>query len=424
MRITTIDQDKSSSLSLLDMGEMTQKLARRAIVTILENLNVGALVLEEAGQVTWFGNREDKRVTARIAVKDPAAFLSILRDGSTGAGEAYMLGYWDTPDLLEVVRLFVLNMHTLQDMSKKQPFWRQVAGKMFHALRPNSTIGSRKNIAAHYDLSNDFFSLFLDSTMAYSAGIFKSPEDSLEQASINKFQHICERLQLTPEDHLLEIGTGWGGLAIHAAKNFGCRVTTTTISHEQYLHACQWVKREGLEDKITLLEKDYRELDGKYDKLVSVEMIEAVGVKYYDEYFRTCNSLLKEDGLMLIQAITISDQRFEQSVNSIDFIKRYIFPGGQLPSNAVITDRLASQTNMQMIGMEDITLDYARTLQAWRERFWQRIDDVRNLGSDEIFIRMWNYYLCFCEGGFRERAIHTAQFLLAKPQFRNLPRIS
>jgi len=184
------------------------------------------------------------------------------------------------------------------------------------------------------------------------------------------------------------------------------------------------VKQEGLEDKITLLEKDYRELDGKYDKLVSVEMIEAVGVKYYDEYFRTCNNLLKEDGLMLIQAITISDQRFEQSVNSIDFIKRYIFPGGQLPSNAVITDRLASQTNMQMIGMEDITLDYARTLQAWRERFWQSIDDVRSLGSDDIFIRMWNYYLCFCEGGFRERAIHTAQFLMAKPQFRNLPRIS
>lgn len=424
MRITAIDQDKSNSLSLLDMGELSHKLARRAIVAILENLSVGSLVLEEAGQVTWFGNREDTLVTARIAVKDPAAFLSILRDGSTGAGEAYMLGYWDTPDLLEVVRLFVLNMHTLQDMSKKQPLLRQLAGKMFHALRPNSTEGSKKNIAAHYDLSNDFFSLFLDSTMAYSAGIFKTSEDSLEQASLNKFHHICERLQLTPEDHLLEIGTGWGGLAIHAAKNFGCRVTTTTISHEQYLHACQWVKQEGLEDKITLLEKDYRELDGKYDKLVSVEMIEAVGVKYYDEYFRTCNNLLKEDGLMLIQAITISDQRFEQSVNSIDFIKRYIFPGGQLPSNAVITDRLASQTNMQMIGMEDITLDYARTLQAWRERFWQSIDDVRSLGSDDIFIRMWNYYLCFCEGGFRERAIHTAQFLMAKPQFRNLPRIS
>lgn len=423
MRITAVDQDKAVSKPLFNMTE----LSRKAVHTILGKLTVGTLVLEEQGQVIHFGNKSDTTVTASIQVKDPAAYLAVLKDGSTGAGEAYMLGQWESPDLLEVIRLFVLNMHTLQAMGNKQPLWRKVASKLYHAYRDNSLTGAKRNISAHYDLSNDFFSLFLDPTMAYSSGIFKTDSDTLHDASLNKFQHICERLQLKPEDHLLEIGTGWGGLAIHAAKHFGCKVTSTTISHEQFVHARKWVESEGLSDQITLLEKDYRELDGlsqQYDKLVSVEMIEAVGAKYYDEYFQTCNRLVKDNGLMLIQAITISDQRFEQSVNSIDFIKRYIFPGGQLPSNAVIADRIATQTDMQLIGMEDITLDYARTLKAWRERFWHGIDDVRRLGTDEIFIRMWNYYLCFCEGGFRERVIHTGQFLMAKPGFRDLPRIA
>ena len=420
MRITAVDQSKPTLTSLINMTD----LSRRAVHAILGKLAVGSLVLEEEGQISHFGNSEDDRVAAVINVKNPAAFLSVLRDGSTGAGEAYMLGYWESPDLLEVIRLFVLNMHTLQEMGKQQPLWRRMAGKLFHALRSNSQVGSRRNIAAHYDLSNEFFSLFLDSSMAYSAGIFKKEGDTLHDASINKFQHICERLQLKPEDHLLEIGTGWGGLAVYAARNYGCRVTTTTISHEQYQHACKWVEKEGLKDLITVMEKDYREIEGCYDKLVSVEMIEAVGVKYYDEYFSTCSRMLKNDGLMLIQGITISDQRFEQSVQSIDFIKRYIFPGGQLPSNAVIADKVARKTDMQIIGLEDITMDYARTLKAWRTRFWDQIDEVRKLGTDDVFIRMWNYYLCFCEGGFRERAIHTAQYLIAKPGFRNLPRLT
>ncbi len=418
MRITAVSQSKS----VLPSITMTE-IARRAVHAMLDRLTIGCLILEEKGQVTHFGNREDDTVRAVIHINRPEAWATVIRDGSTGAGEAYMLGYWETPDLLEVVRLFVLNMQTLDAMGRKQPLWRKLAGRLFHAFRANSTVGSRRNISAHYDLSNDFFSLFLDPTMAYSSGIFRTSEDSLHTASLNKFDNICKRLQLKPTDHLLEIGTGWGGLAIHAAKHYGCRVTTTTISHEQYVHATEWVKREGLEDHITLLEKDYRELDGLYDKLVSVEMIEAVGVKYYDTYFATCNRLLKEDGLMLIQAITISDQRFEQSVRSIDFIKRYIFPGGQLPSNALIADKVATQTDMQLIGMQDITLDYAKTLRQWRDNFWRSIDQVRALGCDEIFIRMWEYYLCFCEGGFRERVIHTGQFLLAKPRFRDLPVI-
>lgn len=420
LRITAVNENKFLSLPFIDM----EGLSRKAVHAILNRLSVGSLLLEEKGRTFHFGDKDDKRVAAVIRINDPAAFLTVLKDGSTGAGEAYMLGLWDSPDLLEVIRLFVLNMHTLQDMSRKQPLWRKGAGKLIHTLRKNSLGGSRRNISAHYDLSNRFFRLFLDPTMAYSSAIFKQENDTLEQASVNKFQHICEKLQLSEQDHLLEIGTGWGGLAMYAARYFGCRVTSTTISEEQYLHACECVKKEGLEDKITLLKKDYRELDGSFDKLVSVEMIEAVGVKYYDEYFRTCNRLLKPEGLMLIQAITISDQRFEQSVNHMDFIKRYIFPGGQLPSNAVIAEKVASQTDMQLIGMEDITLDYARTLNAWRQRFWKNIEEVRQLGSDDVFIRMWNYYLCFCEGGFLERVIHTGQFLLAKPGFRSLPRIS
>jgi len=418
VRITTVSEGRRS-LPLTTMNE----LSRRAVHALLSKLSVGSLVLEEDGQVSHFGNRQDERVKATIQVGDPRAFMTVLKDGSTGAGEAYMHGYWDTPDLLEVVRLFVLNMHALNAMGKKQPLWRKAAGKLFHMFRANSVDGSRRNISAHYDLSNDFFSLFLDSTMAYSSAIFKSDTDSLHKASVNKFDHICQRLDLGPKDHLLEIGTGWGGLAVHAAKYYGCKVTTTTISHEQFEHACRWVELEGLEDRVTLLEKDYRELEGQYDKLVSVEMIEAVGAQYYDEYFRTCNRLLKPDGLMLIQAITISDQRFEQSVGSIDFIKRYIFPGGQLPSNAVIADKVATQTDMQIVGLEDITLDYAKTLRCWRDRFWQRIDEVRKLGCDDVFIRMWHYYLCFCEGGFRERVIHTAQVLMAKPEFRQLRQL-
>jgi cyclopropane-fatty-acyl-phospholipid synthase len=259
--------------------------------------------------------------------------------------------------------------------------------------------------------------------MAYSSGIFADEKQSLFEASQKKFKHICDRLQLSAKDHLLEIGTGWGGLAIYAAKHFDCRVTTTTLSKEQYAYAKEWVLREGLEDKVTLLLKDYRELNGQFDKLVSVEMIEAVGAKYYPKYFSKCNELLKEDGLMLIQAITISDQRFQQSVKSMDFIKCYIFPGGQLPSNSVISKHIADDTNMQIVGLEDITLDYAETLKHWRQRFFQQLDSVKKLGIDDTFIRMWEYYLCFCEGGFRERVIHTGQFLVAKPGFRTLPTI-
>jgi cyclopropane-fatty-acyl-phospholipid synthase len=272
----------------------------------------------------------------------------------------------------------------------------------------------------HYDLGNDFFKLFLDPTMMYSSAVFPNQETSLDEASLYKLDLICQKLQLSDKDHLMEIGTGWGGMAIYAAKHYGCRVTTTTISEEQYNYACAAVKREGLEDKITLLLKDYRDLDGDYDKLVSIEMIEAVGHEYYDSYFQKCSELLKPDGLMLIQAITILDQRYKHAKNNVDFIQRYIFPGGCLPSNEVISKSVANKTDLHIVDLHDIGMDYARTLAEWRKRFNGSADQVDSMGFDDVFYRMWEFYLCYCEGGFTERAISAAQFLFAKPYARDV----
>jgi cyclopropane-fatty-acyl-phospholipid synthase len=280
----------------------------------------------------------------------------------------------------------------------------------------NTLKGSRRNIGAHYDLGNELFELFLDETMMYSCGIFERPESSLKEASEAKLERICRKLQLKASDHVIEIGTGWGGFAIYAAKHFGCRVTTTTISQQQYDYALQRVREAGLEDRITLLFRDYRELEGQFDKLVSIEMIEAVGHEHFDTYFRKCSELLKADGMMLLQSITIADQRYPIAKKSIDFIQRYIFPGGCLPSVAALSDSVARKTDMRIYDLEDIGVHYATTLRIWRERFFARLEEVHRLGYPERFIRMWNYYLSYCEGGFRQQAIGTVQLLLTKPR--------
>ena len=418
MRETVLNSDKNLYLK----GTYFPDMVRKAIFAVLENIRYGYLVIQEGEEQFTFGDANSQHeLKAHIIVKDARAYTMVLKNGDLGAGEAYMHGYWSSPQLLEVIRIFVANMQALDKINGQQSLLRRLSGSLYHWLRNNSRKQAKENIAAHYDLSNDFFSLFLDETMAYSAGIFLHADQSLFEASQLKFRHICERLQLDKSDHLLEIGTGWGGLAIYAAKYYGCRVSTTTLSREQYAYAKEWVLREGLQDKITLYLKDYREIEGSFDKLVSVEMIEAVGAKYYSQYFSKCNELLKQDGLMLIQAITISDQRYQSSVNSIDFIKRYIFPGGQLPSNSVISGHIAKDTDMQLIGLEDMSLDYAQTLMHWRKNFMNKLDEVKRLGVDDAFIRMWEYYFCFCEGGFSERVIHTGQFLLAKPGFRKVP---
>ena len=413
--MNTLTTSANSSVSLGLIGN----LAKSQLLKRLQALPHGYLEIEDGEDLYRFGNREGKsQVHAKMVIRDASAYRDIAFGGSLGGGEAYMLDKWSTPNMLELVRLMCINIDFLNQMDGSTPLFQRAGDKLFHWLNSNTEKQARDNISRHYDLSNDFFSLFLDPEMMYSAAIFERPGMSLEQASVHKLDVICHKLELQPEDHLLEIGTGWGGLAVYAARHFGCRVTTTTISREQYETACQRVRDEGLESQITVLFEDYRNLQGSYDKLVSVEMIEAVGHKYYKQYFRGCSNLLKEDGLMLLQAITIPGQRYDHARRSVDFIQRYIFPGGSLPSHEVITSAVRANTDMVIVGMQEIGEDYARTLKIWRDRFLARLDEVRALGFDDYFIRMWNFYLCYCQGGFEERIIGTSQILFAKPQWR------
>lgn len=397
--------------------------AKIFVLSVLSKLDMGRIILEDGETHMVYGEQDANALTGHIKVLSQDFYVDLIRGGSIGCGESYMWQHWTSNDLVTLVRVIVLNLHILDGVDNGQSWFRRLATRVLHRMNANSQEGSRRNISAHYDLSNDFFESFLDPSMMYSSAIFPSEKSSLHEASLHKLTHICERLQLSPEDHLLEIGTGWGSLAIHAAQIYGCRVTTTTLSQQQFDFAKQRIREAGLEDRIELLLRDYRDLEGSYDKLVSIEMIEAVGHEFYDNYFQKCSSLLVEDGLMLIQAITISDQRYDQAKNSVDFIQRYIFPGGCLPSNQVIAKHVAQDTDMQIIGMEDITRDYARTIAHWRERFLTQTQDYLAQGLSGDFIRMWDYYLAYCQGGFMERVIHTSQFLIAKPLFRSTPRI-
>lgn len=396
-----------------------EKFAREAVFKMLGKLQVGSLTLHEGPLSHHFGKEGDaQEPQAEVHIHNPAMYGRMLSGGSIGAGEAYIKEYWSSPAPVEVMRLFSANLPVLEGFEERQSLLVKLALKLAHWFNRNTRKGSQENIAAHYDLGNDFFNLFLDPTMMYSSAIFSDAAMSLEAASEAKLDELCRQLELQPQDHLLEIGTGWGGMAIHAAKHFGCRVTTTTISKEQYEHASARVKAEGLGDKITLLCEDYRNLTGQYDKLVSIEMIEAVGHEFYQSYFQMCTDLLKADGKMVIQAITVADQRYKSARDEVDFIKRYIFPGGCLPSIAVMADHIARDTDMQIVHLRDITDDYATTLAHWRERFLANLEAVRVMGFSEEFVRMWEFYLCYCEGGFRERIIGTVQLALAKPGYR------
>jgi cyclopropane-fatty-acyl-phospholipid synthase len=400
-------------------SDLRNTVARRALDRLLQHIQIGTLTIHEGNDTHSYGNPYKLgEPHAEVRVHSPDAYRKVLTGGALGSGESYMEGDWSSPNLVEVIRLFTANMTVLQSMNSSGSWLKKLGLAIAHALNSNTLTGSRKNISAHYDLGNDFFELFLDESMMYSAAVYPRRDAGLEEAASHKLDLLCQQLELGPEDHLLEIGTGWGGMAIHAAKNYGCRVTTTTISREQYEYARNRVREAGLEDRVTLLCKDYRELEGEYDKLVSVEMIEAVGHQFYSDYFAKCSALLKPNGLMAIQAITMVDQRYEMARDSVDFIKRYIFPGGCLPSVEVISQHLSADTDMQMIHLRDITQDYADTLAAWRERFFARLEEVRRQGFDETFIRMWDFYLCYCEGGFRERVIGTTQLTFAKPGYR------
>jgi cyclopropane-fatty-acyl-phospholipid synthase len=398
-----------------------QQYARSQVLARLTRLKTGQLTIIENDQQRIFGN--DKNLQATITVKDAHFYGEIAFGGSIGAGEAYMLDYWSADNLANVIRIMAANQTVTDTLEGGYQWLSKPLLKVLHYLNRNTQDGSRKNIAAHYDLGNDFFKLWLDPSMMYSAAIFNPPDCSLEAASNKKLQVICEKLALNANDQVIEIGTGWGGFAIYAASKYGCKVTSTTISKQQFDEANVRVKAANLQHKITLLLNDYRDLTGKYDKLVSIEMIEAVGHQFYDVYFTKCAALLKPDGMALIQAITIADQRFEAAKNSVDFIQRYIFPGSNIPSVTALLNSATKASDLKLLDLEDIGPHYATTLRKWRENFFEHIQKVRQLGYSDEFIKMWEFYLCYCEGGFAERALGDAHLLFTKPENRRSPLI-
>jgi cyclopropane-fatty-acyl-phospholipid synthase len=397
---------------------LMDRVARNAVLKHLQRLEYGNLELVDGKQVMTYGSGNPAELSATLSVLDHRFYPEIAFGGSIGAGEAFMHGYWACDDLVTLVRLLLRNRDVLDGMEGGLAALTRPLQKLYHRINRNSRDGAKRNIAAHYDLGNDFFALWLDQSMMYSSAIFEQPGMSLLEAQQFRLDHVCRKLDLGPDDHVMEIGTGWGGFALHAARHFGCRVTTTTISSEQYEKARQRVRKAGLQDRITLLKEDFRDLKGSFDKLVSIEMIEAIDHGLFDTFFSKCSELLKPGGAMLLQAITIADQRYQQYRKSIDFIQRYIFPGSGLPSSAVITDSVARHTDMRLLDLEDIGLHYATTLKHWRRNFLSCLDEVRRQGYPERFIRMWEFYLVYCEGAFLERAISDVQMVFTKPESR------
>jgi len=402
---------------------LRSRIQRQFVFGIVRRLRRGQLAIQDSTGRYLFGVPEkaaDGTLASpiEIQVHRPVFYRRVLWGGGLGAAESLMDGDWSCSDLTGLVRLMTRNLDLADDFDRGFGRWRKSWEQLGHWLRRNSTRQARKNIREHYDLGNEFFELFLDPTMNYSSAIFSDlggsgHGESLHRGQLNKMDRLCSMLDLKPGEHLLEIGTGWGSLACYAAKHFGCRVTTTTISKEQFNWACRRVEMEGLKDQVTVLDRDYRLLEGEYDKIISVEMIEAVGDHYYETFFEKCNSLLKPNGLLLLQAITIVDQRYRQHLSSVDFICKYIFPGGSLPSISRLVQCAADSASMRLVELNDYAPHYAETLRRWRQRFHQQIEEVRALGYDERFIRMWDYYLAYCEAGFDERQINLVHMLWA-----------
>jgi cyclopropane-fatty-acyl-phospholipid synthase len=393
------------------------RMLRQRVFTLLSTLRDGQIVLEDGCGTVELG-KATGQAPVKVWVSSPAFYQAIAAGGSVGAGEAYMAGHWYCDDPVSLVRTLVRNRNVLDGM---EGGWARLGGwvlRRWHALRRNTHAGSRRNIAAHYDLGNEFFSVFLSTDQMYSSAYWQSGQDTLDAASQRKMRLVCDKLRLTQRDHLIEIGTGWGALAVYAAAHYGCRVTTATISQQQYVAARDRVTGAGLGDRVTVLLEDYRNLTGSYDKLVSIEMVEAVGAQYLDTYFAQVGRLLKPDGLALIQAITIEDHRYVQALRAVDFIKRHVFPGSFIPSVAAMLAAKTRVSDLGLLALEDFGQSYARTLAAWRQRFLSRLPQVRALGFDEPFIRMWDFYLAYCEGAFRERSIGVAHLLFAKPGYR------
>jgi cyclopropane-fatty-acyl-phospholipid synthase len=395
------------------MNTLLTSFAKRIFLRGLERLRGGSLELISDGR-TWRFGEAGHPLRALVVVHHDGFFVRALLGGDVALGEAWMDGDWSSPDLVAVVRLAVRNLAPLEQQNRLLSAASRGFDTLRHRRRGNSIAGSRRNIQAHYDLSNDFFRLFLDRSLMYSCAWYESKGDSLEAAQFHKLDTICRKLRLEPQDHVLEIGTGWGGFAEHAVKYYGCRVTTTTISRQQHEYARDRFGSIPEGERIELLQEDYRNLNGRYDKIVSIEMFEAVGLSYYDAFFRACDRLLRPDGAMLLQTITINEQAFPAYHRSRDWIQKYIFPGSELASVSEILRSLSRATSLGLHHAEDIGTHYARTLAAWRKRFHDAVNEVRELGFDDRFIRMWDYYLAYCEGAFLERHVGDFQLLLTK----------
>ncbi len=399
------------------------RLLRGKLLSAMQGIRHGGLSLHDALGRVELGYSADSPspLQAQLRVDDMRFYRALALNGSVGAGEAYAEGWWHCEDPVTLVRLLVRNRDLLDQMEGGIARLGGIVMRAWHALRDNTRAGARRNIAAHYDLGNPFFSLFLSPDLMYSSALWTDPGDTLEIASTRKLDAICRKLDLKPGDRVVEIGSGWGGFALHAAKHYGCHVTTTTISREQHELASRRIAEAGLSERVTLLLKDYRDLDGQYDKLVSIEMIEAIGARYLPVYFAKLAALLKPNGIGLVQAITIEDHRYAQALASVDFIKRHIFPGSFIPSlNAMLVAKTHA-SDLALVHQEDFGLSYALTLRAWRGRFLARLSEARAQGYDERFLRLWEFYLAYCEGGFLERSIGVSHLLLAKPGARPGP---
>lgn len=384
-----------------------------------KNLKTGHISVNDGDETFTFGDSSsDEKVSVDIHSQE--FYVMTGSGGALGIAEAYVAGYWSSDDVVKLFQIILRNRDILLSLEKGFAKLVKPINKMIHRGRQNTLKGSKENILAHYDLSNDFYKLWLDPSMTYSCAFFNNDSVTLEEASIEKLDRICRKLDLSEDDSVLEIGTGWGSFSIHAAKNYGCKVTTTTISDAQFDYARSRIKDEGLESKITLINKDYRDLDGKYDKIVSIEMIEAVGYEYIPDYFSKLSSLLNNNGLVALQGITYNDQNFEVYKDSVDFIKKYIFPGSCLISIAQIIDVIKKDTDLAMVDMEDITKHYAVTLNRWRKNFMDVIPKVKEMGYSQAFINMWEFYFLYCEAGFSERNIGDVQMIFAKSGSRNI----
>ncbi|MEM1178800.1 MAG: cyclopropane-fatty-acyl-phospholipid synthase family protein [Acidobacteriota bacterium] len=402
-----------------------RRLARRLLLNKLAGLNRGRLRLMDKSTTIELGAAEPRPddPVATVQVHDDRFWPKLLFGGSIGASEAFMAGLWTTDDLTEALRFFLVNRDALDQLEGGAGRLMMPIHRIYRALRSNTRRGSKRNIGAHYDLSNEFFELFLDRHMMYSSAVFQDADgrdlgDDLEAAGEAKLERICRKAGLRKDDHVLEIGTGWGGFAAWAASRYGCRVTTTTISREQYEAARERIRRAGLESQVEVLLCDYRDLEGQYDKLVSIEMIEAVGYEHLEDYFRVCAERLKPTGRMVLQGITIADRYEATYRKAVDFIQRYVFPGAQLPSMSAIGDAAKKSGDLQVVHVEDIGPDYAKTLRLWRRRFFDQLEEVRNLGFSDTFVRLWDFYLSYCEAGFLERTTGDVQVILSKPEDR------